>query len=390
MANTIPSALAPLIMGEALEYLRNNNQFLASLTMDYQTEAMEIGETINVGGAPDLTAGNFTAANVAPSASDITVPSKTITLDQHKVVEFSFSEADFRNNDLSSTFRQTIRSATSAIVNNVNLALWNQYTKIPYAVGNSGTGFFASNIDGLADVDKLLTQNKCPLENRMAMLHLKDYAALLKIDNVQAANTYGGTEVMRRGVIQDVLGFMVMRDQQAPTHTIGTITGTVTASAAAIGATSVTLTCATGEAVDLQDGDIVEFGDGNSYAAQGDVSIAAEAVGTITLDRGLVAALAGTEAIALATTDSTYDASSLVQVAGDFKGIGCAARIPKTNVAGIDMQGTHFNFADPQTGWPMQLSFFGQDGKVMIRLSTIYGLQIMQSSRLVRILTTSS
>jgi hypothetical protein len=357
--------------------------------MDYQTEAGKLGQTINVGSVPSMSAGSVTAANVAPTYTDMIIGSKTITLDQQKGVRWGFTEADWRDNDLTSTAKQAVRSATAAIVDSVNEALYAQYYKIPYAVGTAGTGFFASNIDGLADADKMLTTNKCPLEMRKGVFSLKDYAALLKLSEVQNANTYGGTEVMRRGVLQDVLGFMIMRDQQAPTHTAGTITGNPTMGAAATTVATSTITADSDDAVALKQGDIIEV-DSKQYAVQADLTIAASNTGTLTVDRNWETALDGDETLAFASTDAVTNASTLVNIAGDLRGIGIAARVPATNIAGIEMQGEHFIFQDPATGWPMRLSFYGQYEQVMLELQTIYGLQIMQADRLVRPYTYSS
>jgi len=391
MANTHSASLKPLIIARAREYLRNNNQLLASVAMDYQAESAALGQTVNIGYAADLSAASVSAANVAPAPSAITTGAKTITFNKEYKTSFALTGKEVQDYDLSSVFERQIDSAIAGLVNQVNSDLWAEYYKIPYAVGNSGTGFFASNIDGFADIDKLLTENKCPMYERKMMASLKDYAALLKDSSVQNANTYGGTEVMRRGVIQDVLGFEVMRDQQAPTHVVGSLTGDpdVTAETDA-GSTSIGITCDAGDVVALKKGDLIEFGDGYSYSVQADVSIGNSATGTITLDRGLEATVAEDAALALATTTCTFDANSLVQVAGDFTGFGIAARLPQTNVMGYGTQGDHFAVVDPVTGFPLLMSIYSQYKQVAFEVSSIYGIQVIDSSKLCRVLTYSS
>jgi len=383
MANTISASLKPLIMAQAREYLRNNNQLLASLEMDYQAEAAQLGQTINVGYASDLSAASVTAANIAPAPSANTIGAKTITLDKQYKTSFALTGKEVQDYSLASPFARQIDSAVAGLVNQINSDVWALYPQIPYATGVAGTGVFASGIDTLADMDKLLTENKCPQAPRMMMASLRDYAALLKDASVQNANTYGGTEVMRRGVLQDVLGFMIMRDQQAPTHTVGTLTGDPDTTAENLAGVSViNITCDSGDAVALKDGDIIEFA-GISYAVQGDVDIANSATGNITLDRGLEVTVAIDTAIALATTDSTFG-TSLVQLAGDFSGIGCAARLPATNVMGYETQGDHFAITDPVTGFPLQLSVYSQYKQVAFEVSSIYGLSVIDSAKLVR------
>ena len=390
MANTISSELMPRIIGRAREYLRNNNQFLASTEMDYQMEAAQLGQVISVGYASDLTAAEVTAANTAPAPSANTIGAKNITLDKEYKTSFSLTGKEVQDHQLASSFEKQIDSAIAGYIDQVNKDLWAQYYKIPYAKGVAGTGFFASNADGLTNVDLLLTTNKCPTRDRKMVSTLKDYAAALSLDNVQNANTYGGNEVIRRGVIQDLLGFEVMRDQQCPTHTAGAgITSDPVASATLAGVASVTITCDSGDACVLAKGDIIEFGDGYSYAVQADVAIGNGETGNITLDRGLEAPLVGTENPALATTDSTFG-TSLVQVAGDFTGYGIAARLPMAEVMGYGTQGDHFPISDPVTGFPCMLSIYPQYKQVAFEVSGIYGINVIDAKKLCRVLTYTS
>ena len=391
MANTISSSIMPRIIGVARETLTENFSLLGSMSYDFGQAAGKLGQTVSVATAASLTAASVTAANTAPAPSAVTIGAKTVTLDQFFKTSFALSGTDTQNYDLNSAFMEQIREAVRGMLFKINATVWAKYTKIPYAVGNSGTGFFASNPDGLADADKVLTENLCPLSNRKAIVPLKDFQALLKLSEVQQANNFGSDDVIRRGVIGDVLGFEIHRDQQAPTHTVGTgVTSDPVASATAIGSTTVEITSDSGDVLDVNAGDLIEFGDGYSYAVQADATVGNSSTATITLDRGLEAALAGTENPALATTTCTYDADSLVAIAGRMDGFGIASRLPSREVMGYMPQGQHFPIVEPQTGYTLLLSVYPQYHQVSFELSSIWGVDVIDSRKLIRLLTYSS
>ena len=106
----------------------------------------------------------------------------------------------------------------------------------------------------------------------------------------------------------------------------------------------------------------------------------------ILLDRGLVAALVGTENPAFATTSCTFDGDSLVNIAGDFSGFGVASRLPSGTQLG-EIQGTHVPMIDPKTGWPLLLSVYPQFMQTMVQISCLYGLDVLEARKLIRLLS---
>lgn len=389
MANTISSYLMPRIIGEAREALSETMALVASLNIDTEQVAAQRGQTVSIPVPANLSATDVTAANTAPAPSDITIGYKSVTLSNFKKASFALTGKEVQDYELSSAFVRQIREAVRAVVYAMNASVNALYYKIPYAVGDAGTGAFASSLDLLADADKMLTDHKCPLMGRKAVVSTKDYAAILKLSEVQNANQAGSDLARRLGILPGTLGFDVLRDQQIGTHTKGTITGNPTMGAAATSTNQTTITCDADDSIALKAGDIIEV-DGAQYAVQSDLTVGNSSTGTLTVDRNWETALDGDEALAFASTDATFDANTLNCIAGDLTGISMALRLPAQEVFGYSVQGDHYPVTDPVTGITLDLGIYPQYHQVAFEVAAIWGVDVTDTRKLVRLLTYSS
>ena len=248
-------------------------------------------------------------------------------------------------------------------------------------------------------MDKVLTDNFCPLMDRKFICGTKDYAALINLTEVHYANNRGSNDASMYGTVGDVRGFMVQRDQQVPTHTIGTITtGLITKASTAVSAGTTSFigtTAASTGAIALKQGDLIDIAHSSgtrTYSVQAAVTQAAAATDTaaITLDRGLEFALIGSEAVTLSTATSTFDANSILAIGGRMDGYSVVGRLPQTSVNGMQTQGDHFPIVDPVSGFPFLVSVYPQYKQVSIEVSAIWGVEVTQSRKLCRALTYSS
>jgi len=390
MSNTISSYLSPYIVGNAIEALSENMSLLKCTNHDFSTAAGSKGQTVSLGVPQPLVAESVTAANTAPAPSDITLGKRSITLSNEYKTSFALTGKETQDYELSSVVAEQIKEAVRGMSYKVNATLWEKYYQIPYATGNSGTGIFASNANPLSDMDRQLTERLCPLDNRKFICGTKDYAALINLTEVHYAQQ-SGMAAQITGQVGDVRGFMVQRDQQIPTHTIGTLTGNPDTTAEVLaGVASVGITCDSNDAVALKQGDLIEFGDGYSYSVQADVSIGNSATGTIVLDRGLEATVVVDSALALATTNCTFDASSILSIGGRMDGYSVVGRLPETAPMGYATQGEHMPIVDPVSGFPFLISVYPQYKQVALEVSAIWGVEVTDSRKLMRGLSTST
>jgi len=367
MANTIPSTVKPLIIGEAQRTLSQTMALMGGVNKDFSAASGKLGDTVNIAVPQALSSADVTPANIAPASSNVTVGSVSMTIDTFKEASFDLSGTDVQNYDLSSYFREQLAEAVRAVCFSANASLWAQYHKIPYHAGTAGTPFFNASPDTLADMRKVLRDNRVDQMNNKFFMSPTDEAACLKVDTLQQANTFGDRSVILDGEIGRLMGFDMFIDQQVPDHVTGTITtglATKAATPQAVGVTTVqcTTAAATG-AIDLKQGDLVTIG-GVTYSLQADAVEAVAATDVnIVIDRGLEIAVTGGEAVTLATGHG----SSRINIGGDMRGFSVVNRIPETSIFGVEIQGDNkMVVTDPNSGFSLLMVTYGQYYQVQI------------------------
>ena len=393
MANTIDSSLIPSIIGFGREALSENMSYLGMVSQNYGDAVGKIGNSVEVPIPAILTAESVTAANTAPAPSAVTNDNTSLTIDSFYKTSFAYSATDQQNYDVMKWFQEQMKEAVRGLAKQVNGDLITEgWNNTPYAVGNAGTGFFASNYDGLLDARSALLGRNVDVANLSAVLSLKDAAALGKIDQVQNANQFGTRDLNVFGMAGRVAGFDIWEDQQATANTKGAITGG-TLGAAAVTTNTTVVTCATGEGCALKAGDLIAV-DNKTYAVQSDLTIAAGNTGTLTVDRNWEIALDGDEALAFATASDgdlgVYDAASLRNLCGDFRGLAAVIRRPAGGTVGFETQGMHFPITDEKSGATFNLAIYPQYHQTAFEVSCVYGVRLVDSRRFTRILSYSS
>lgn len=393
MPNTIDSNLIPSLIGAGREALSENMAYLGMVTKNYADAPGKIGNAVEVPIPAVLTAASVTPANIAPAPSAITNDVTTLTIDKFYKTSFAYSVTDAQNYDVGKWFAEQMKEAVRGVAKQLNSDIITEgWNNTPYAIGNSGTGFFASNYDSLLDARSKLLGRNTPVDNLAAVISLKDAAALGKLDQVQNANQFGTRDLNVFGMAGRVAGFDIYEDQQATVNTKGTITG-ATMGAAAVTTNTTVLTCATGEGVALKAGDLIGI-DGATYAVQSDLTVAAGETGTLTVDRNWETALDGDEALAFAAADEgdggVYDAASLRCLAGDFRGLAAVIRRPMSGVPGFETQGMHYPIMDEKSGAVLNLAIYPQYHQTAFEVSCVFGTRLIDSRRFTRLLTYSS
>jgi hypothetical protein len=394
MANTIASAILPRIIGEARETLSENMAFLNRVNKNFSNASGKVGQVVGIGVPAALTAASVSAANTAPAPTAITNGSATVTIDQFYKASFAYSGTDFQNYDIDSLFMEQLKEAVRAVAYQMNSdALSVAWLGTPYAVGNCGTGFFASNADGLLDARKALVDRNVDPAKLDAIIATKDAAALGKIDAIQQSNTFGTRDVIANGFAGRVLGFNIKEDQQIGIFTKGTITGDPTMGAAAVTTKTSVITCDTNDSIALKAGDLIAV-DGATYSVQADLTVGNSDTGTLTVDRNWETALDGDEALAFATASDgdggVFDANTLKSMCGDWSGLSMVVRKPSANVLGYEVQGEHYDIVDPMSGVVLDLGIYPQYHQVAFEVSAVWGTDVTDSRKLLRLFTTST
>lgn len=390
MANTFSSDLVPKIIGVAKETLSEEMAFSRRLNKDYSGASARVGDVVSIGVPQRGAAENATTANVAPDGTDIVTSSRNITIDQFKRSKpVRLTSTEKQKYDLDSLMQQQIRESVRQVAYAFNSYCWEQMNyRVPGTAGTAGQSIFnngtSASIDPLADIYKVLRDQNADPANFDMIVSTADEANAKKVQVLQQANTFNSDSVVVDGSVGRAQGFNIFVDQQATSHTIGTITTGLAAKAStaqAVGTTSVVCTTAASTgACALKKGDPLTI-DGEKYILQADATEASAATDvTLSIFPGLKTALSGGEAVTITTGAGT----SSVGIAGDMSGFSAVTRTPEVEFLGVAAQGTHIPVMDEKSGVVMLLSFFGQYFQGMFQASLVYGADTTDENKLVR------
>lgn len=396
-SNTFVAELMPRIIGNSREYLRRKTGWLPILNHDFSDAAGRIGQKVQVPIPVDLGNADLQAGQLPPVATGKQFPVVELTLNNAKTSEpLTIEQIHLQNYQISgpnSVLQQQINAAIDTVIGSMATDLFSKYKEIPTFVGTGGSPFFgpanAPTINALADVHLALNRQRLPDERpRYGILTFEDWNGLQKVQEVRQAYSIGTPAVIQDQNWPSIMGFGLKNDYFFGSHTAGTIGAgglTVTANTLA-GSTSMSVTNGA-NATALKAGDVVTLttgGTGYQYSVQSDLTLIANAVDTLYLDRGLDANAVAADAITLTTNFG----SGRVNIFGDFLGVACVTRIPENpvNMAEfpVKLLGDHYPITDPMSGVTVLLSFFGQYFQRTMIVSLIWGIKITHAARLVR------
>jgi hypothetical protein len=122
------------------------------------------------------------------------------------------------NKILIDQFAQCMRT----LVNEVETDLAALYIAASRAYGTAGTTPFGTNLGEAAQLLKILKDNGAPQSDLQLVLNTTAGAALRTLTQLTKANEGGGTDLLRQGVLLDILGLAIRESAQVKSHTKGT------------------------------------------------------------------------------------------------------------------------------------------------------------------------
>jgi hypothetical protein len=151
-------------------------------------------------------------------------------------------------------FAQAMRS----LIKEVEADLAGLYVYASRAYGTAGTTPFDSTnkLACLAQLFKILADNSAPMTDLQLVVNTTAGAALRTLTELWQANTAGGTDLLRSGVLLDLVGFAIRESAGVKNHTKGTGTSYAVDLTAGYGIGSTTIHVDTG-ANAIKAGDIL-------------------------------------------------------------------------------------------------------------------------------------
>lgn len=304
MANTIPSALLPLLFSAARIVPRELVGFVGASTRDFADQGVSQGSTVTVPVVPALSVGNATPAQTFAAGTDRVLTSRSLTLSRFKEVSWNLTGEEDRTlmnggGNAQEVFRQTVQQGIRSIVNDVEVYLGGiAKNAASRAVGTAGTTPFASDLTVLTQSRKILQDNGIPMGDRSLVIDTAAELNLINLTQLQKVSEAGDPSQLRAGVVGNLFGFDVRPSAGVAAHTKGTGSGYLVNSAAlAVGSTTIPVDTGTGTIVA---GDVLAIaGDSNKYV----VATALTGGNVVIAEPGLRTAVADNSAI---TVENNY------------------------------------------------------------------------------------
>jgi hypothetical protein len=330
---------------------------------------------------PGTMADNTPGVN-APDTGDQTVGNTEIKITKSKHIPIRWNGEETRGMESSGMYDTTLQSqfeqAFRALANQIESDIYVEaYKGASRAFGTAGTTPFATAADlsDVAGVRQILDDNGSPQSD----LHLVlGSGAMANIRGKQASlfkvNEAGTADLLRRGTIGELEGFLIGNTGQAAQVTKGTGTGYLVNNVAGyvVGDTAIALDTGTGT---ILAGDVITFaGDTNKYAVATALS-----GGVVTIAKpGLRATLADNVAL---TVGNNFRAN----LAFHRSAIQLVARMPAMPKGGDTADDT-ITVTDPVSGLSFEIAVYRQYLQVVYHVRLAWGVKAIKSENIAHIL----
>lgn len=377
MSNTLTGLLPDLY--EALDVVsRELVGFIPSVTLDAGIGRAAIGEIVRSIATPASAAEDITPGQLPPDDGDQSIGNVPIQITKSRSVPFRWTGEEQKgvNNGpgYGTIRRDQIAQAFRTLANEIEVFMGGMHVSASRASGTAGTTPFATDLSDPANSRKILSDNGAPLSNMQMVIDTTAGAKMRALGQLTKANEAGTKELREQGILLDIHNFTIRESAGVAVSTPGTITGTVTASAAK-GATAVTFTTSSASGATLVAGDVLAFsGDTNLYVVAAAVTIGASTTGTVTL------AAPGLRTTLSAATP-TVKAAATRNLAFSRTAIVLATRMPALPEEG-DMAEDRVTLVDDRSGLAFEVAMYKQYRRVRYEVALAYGGAVIKPEHL--------
>lgn len=377
--NTLTN-LIPTLYAAADIVSRELVGFIPAVTRDSRIDRVALNQTVNVPVVGAITPVSITPASYAPDTGGAAPGNVAITISNQYAAPIAWNgdeqivvgEAGMYDSVMAQRFAQGMRAITNLVENDL-AAL---HIHASRAVGTYNAQPFGTALDftDMANALKVLEDNGAPQGDLQAVFGSSAIANIRgKQSSLFKANEAGTDQMLRRGIIGDIMGVALHNSAKVKTAvTVGTNNGSATTTSAgfAIGTTNIA-TAAAGTGTIIA-GDIITFaGDTNMYVVEVGVANVASASTALTIaEPGLRQAIPGsaTAITTVAATDRNmvFSKSSIV----------LATRTPYMPMGG-DSAADVMELVDPVSGLAYQVAMYKQYRQVHFEIGLAWGVKMI-------------
>lgn len=314
---------------------------------------------------PQTVSTTYAPAMTLPEGTDQTVDNKTMSLDTYASIQIPYTGEDQKHLNNGAGFQTVygnqIMQAMRSITNKIELDLMLHLGQnAGNAYGTAGTTPFASNMNDLPNIMKLLLDRGCPDDGQITGIY--DTTAAVNIQNLSnlfKVNEAGNGDLLRNGRLGELYNIVLRRSGQVARPAIGSGASYQLNGAHAAGLKTITVDTGSGTIVA---GDVVTI---NSVKY---VVATALSGGSFTIHSGLVAAGADNDAVAV-------NAISRRNVVIHRDAAELAIR-PLAMPEGGDAAKDMMTVVDPVSGLAFTLCHYVGFKKSVIEIGTLYGYKL--------------
>lgn len=376
MANTL-TGLIPVLY-EAMDVVsREMTGAIAAVSRDSTADMAAKDQVVRSAVTPEIAAENITPGATPADSGDQTLGYVDVSITKARAAPIRWAgEEQLSVRNQPNILRDQFTQAMRVLVNEVEADIAALYANASRAYGTAGTTPFgtAGDLSDAAQVRRILEDNGAPTNDIHLVL---GSAAIANLRGKQSVlfklNESGTDDLLRRGNIGDIEGFMVHNSAQTKLHTKGTGASYAVDLVAgyAVGDTDVHVDTGTGT---ILAGDVATFaGDTNKYIIT--TGFAGDGDGDIVLAaNGLREALADDVAM---TIGNSYTAN----MAFSRNAIQLVTRAPAMPEGGDDADDVT-TVVDPNSGLAFQVAVYRQYRRVKYEIGLAWGVKVVKPEHL--------
>ena len=352
-----------------LPKLRANSIMPRLVNRDFDTLAAQPGSSIDVPIPPTIATSAVTAANTPPSTADMTLSTVNVPLSSWNEAPFYMTDKDMLEVQ-QDKLPGVVEAALASIVSTIDADILIAADAGCGLADDQGAGIFAA-IGDVIEPGTLLNRNKVARAARSCVFDSTAEAALLAMTQFTSAD-YQTSFPMETGMVgpEPKLGMQWWMDQNVQTHTCGTSSAKAVNRSGGYAAGTKVLTVDGGSGTMLA-GDVVTIGSYN-------YGVASLAGTVLTLNQGLVAAVADNDTITLIDPSSTHTAN--IAMARDAI-VFCSRPFQSSNSA-IASQ----TISDPVSGLSLRLEVTREHKRDRWSIDCLYGTKVVRPEGVIKII----
>ena len=337
------------------------------------SERVAKGDVVRASFTRAASAVDVSEAMTIPEGTDQTVDNKTLTISKSRAVQIPYTGENVLhlNNGIGfeTVYGDQVVQAMRTLVNEIESDMATEaYQNSSRAFGTAGTTPFGSNFSEIAEIRQILVDNGMPANDGQVSLVMNTLAGtnLRQLASLQGANTAGGTDLLRQGILLDLQGLGIRESAAVKSHTKGTgASYLVNDASSAVGDTSI---AADGGSGTILAGDVITInGDTNKYVVNTALAGGSFVIG----GNGLRLAAADDAAI---TVGNSYTAN----VAFHRRALELAMRAPAVPQGG-DSADDAMLIQDPHSGLVFEIRVYKGYRKTMIEVAAAWGVKAWKS-----------